>query len=105
MREGITRKYFSAAQVARPPRTPGGWPRLVGPCRASAAVSSEISSIRDVEAVGVHGQPAQAGLGRRPAVHLLVQPRHRAVVDDLALAVAPVGVHDLADLHLGACRG
>ena len=38
-----------------------------------------------VEAVAVHVDPAQVGLGRRPAVDVLVEPRDRAVVDDLAL--------------------
>ncbi len=61
---------------------------------------------RDLQPMAVHVDPAQVGLGRRPAVDVFLEARHRAVVDHLAPPVAPVRVGDLAGLHLGdvACH-
>ena len=94
-----SRGSTSACRCRRPPtaRSSGA---EVGPCSASAATSSEMSSIVDVEAGGVLAEPAQARIGRGPAERLLPQPRHRPVVDDLAVLVAPGRVEDLADGHL-----
>ena len=54
----------------------------------------------DVQADGVLREPAQAGIGRGPAERVLGQPRHRSVVDHLAVLVAPRRVVDLADGEL-----
>ena len=54
----------------------------------------------DVEARRVLRQPAQARVRRRPAIRLLPHSRHRPVVDDLAIVVAPGRVVDLPDGHL-----
>ena len=81
---------MSASATARSSRAD------VGPCSASAATCSEMSSICDVQPGGVLPEPAQARIGRRPPEHLLVQPRHRPVVDHLAALVAPRRVEDLA---------
>ena len=56
---------------------------------------------RDVEADRVLREPAQARIGRGPAERVLRQPRHRAVVDHLAVLVAPGRVVDLPDRELG----
>ena len=58
-----------------------------------------------VEAGGVLPEPAQARIRRRPAERLLRQPRHRPVVDHLAVLVAPRRVEDLADRHLRHVAG
>ena len=54
----------------------------------------------DVHAARVLPEPAQARIRRRPAERLLRQPRHRPVVDHLAVLVAPRRVEHLADGHL-----
>ena len=53
----------------------------------------------DVEPRGVHRQPAVLRVGGGPAQLVLGHPVDRAVVDDLAVLVAPRGVDDLADLE------
>ena len=53
-----------------------------------------------VHADCVHVQPAQLRLGGSEAVDLLVDARDRAVVQQLAVVVAPAGVVDLPDLQL-----
>ena len=63
--------------------------RLHGPWRATAASVSLMSSIVDVEPGRVHRQPAVLRVGRRPAEAVRGQPMDRAVVDDLAVLVAP----------------
>ena len=57
---------------------------------------------RDVEPAGVHAGTTGAG-GRRPSTGsvVVVEPGDRAVVDDLALLVAPARVPDLPDGELG----
>ena len=92
------RKYFSAVDRRR------------ATCRSSRrrrrALQRERRDLlgdvvdRDVEARRVLGEPAQVRIGGRPAIHLLRHPRHRAIVDDLAVFVAPRRVVDLADRHL-----
>ena len=72
----------------------------VGPCSATAAISSETSSIWTFMPRGVLPEPAQARIRGRPAERLLRQPRHRPVVDHLAVLVAPRRVVDLPDRHL-----
>src|SRR3970282_1280301 len=49
----------------------------------------------DLEAVGVLPDPAQVGLGRGPTVELGAEARDGAVVDHLAVPVAPGGVGHL----------
>ena len=53
----------------------------------------------DVQPDGVLPKPSQAGIGGGPSIRLLVQPRDRPVIDDLALLVAPGRVPDLPDAH------
>src|SRR5581483_9927347 len=53
-----------------------------------------------VHVQAVLAEPAQAGIGRRPAVDVLLQTRNGAVVDDLAVFIAPAAVNDLADFDL-----
>ena len=72
----------------------------VGPCSASAATSSEMSSIETSRPQGVLLEPAQARVGRGPAVDVLRQPGDGPVVDDLAVLVAPRRVDDRADRDL-----
>ncbi len=55
---------------------------------------------RGVQAARVFEQPAQVGVGRRPPEAGVGQARHRAVVDHLAVVVAPRRVVDLPDGHL-----
>ena len=55
---------------------------------------------RDVEPDGVHRQPAEVRLGAREAERVLVEPADGAVVDDLAVRVAPRRVEHLADAAL-----
>ena len=84
---------MSASDTARRTRAD------VGPCRARAAISSEMSSICDVEPGCVLAEPAQARIRGRPAEGLLAQSRHRAVVDHFAVLVAPRRVEHLPDRH------
>ena len=49
-----------------------------------------------VQVEAVLAEPAQAGIGRRPAIDILFEPRDGAVVDDLALLVAPTAIDDLS---------
>ena len=92
----VTRKYFSAIDVGvgrpRAAAAPTSAPAAPAPRR-----SSEMSSMPTSQAGGVLPEPAQARIGRGPAERLLRQPRHRPVVDDLAVLVAPRRVEDLAD--------
>ncbi len=53
-----------------------------------------------VEPDGVLREPAQARVGRRPAINVFFQPRHRAVVDHFAVLVAPRRVNHLAHRNL-----
>ncbi len=55
---------------------------------------------RHVESDGILHEPSQARIGGGPAIALLPQPRHRPVIDDFALLVAPGRVDDLADRQL-----
>ena len=62
-------------------------------------------ALRDVfdphlEPDGVLGEPAQARVGRGPAINVFIEPRHRAVVDHFAVLVAPGRVNHLADRNL-----
>ena len=59
----------------------------------------------DVQAHRVHRQPAQRRLGRGHAEALLGQARDGAVVEHLALVVAPAGVVDLPHRHLEHVAG
>src|SRR5262249_13530809 len=54
----------------------------------------------DLHAERVLAEPPKVRVGRGPAVGVLLEPRHRAVVDDLAALVAPRRVDDLTDLDL-----
>ena len=54
-----------------------------------------------VEAGGVHQEPAVAGVRGRDAVSVLREARHGAVVEDLALLVAPGRVVGPVDRELG----
>ncbi len=58
-----------------------------------------------VEAIADVLEPAAAGIGRGDAEMVGVQSRHGAVVDDLAVGVAPGGVIDLADFLFGDIAG
>ena len=58
-----------------------------------------------VQSARVRHQPAQVRMRRRPAIRLLGHPRHRAVVDDGAVLVAPRRVPDLADRQLRGVAG
>jgi hypothetical protein len=59
----------------------------------------------DVQATGVHAQPAELRVGGGPAEGVIVQPCHRAVVHDLAVLVAPGRVDDLARPDPGGVAG
>ena len=54
----------------------------------------------DIHAQGVLAEPAQAGVGGGPAVGVFVEARDGAVVDHLALLVAPAAVDHLAHADL-----
>src|SRR5262245_47923411 len=41
-------------------------------------------------------KPAQVGLGGRPAIAVFLEPRDRAVIDHLALLVAPAAINHLS---------
>src|SRR5579872_856239 len=45
-------------------------------------------------------EPAQARIGGCPAINVLLEMRDRAVIDDLAILVAPAAVDNLPDFHL-----
>ena len=94
----VMRKYLRCRCRRRPPRASSR--AEVGPCSASAATCSEMSSIAHVETDGVLREPAQVRIGGGPAVRVLRQPRHRPVVDHLAVLVAPRRVVDLPDGEL-----
>ena len=66
---------------------------------------SETSSIVTRRPRGIFTQPAIVRVGGRQAEELVVEPRHRAIVDHLAVAVAPGGVQHLAHLSLGDIAG
>ena len=92
------RKYFTSAQswpVAASSTSRESWPWSARP-----AVSSLMSFDLDVEVGAGHQEPAVAGVGGGDPVGRVRQARHRAVVDDLALLVAPGRVVDLVDLEL-----
>ena len=75
----------------------------VGPCSASAAICSEMSSIVDVAGPRAFcWNQRRLGSAAVQRYVVLAEPRHRAVVDDLAVLVAPGRVDDLADRDL-AC--
>ena len=74
--------------------------QLVGPCSASAATSCVSSTIGDVEAVRGARQPVELPLLRAQPIVAFAQVKDRAVVDDLAVVVAPDAVADLARLDL-----
>ena len=59
----------------------------------------------DVQARGVQQEPAVAGIGRGHAVLVVGEPRHGAVVQDLAVLVAPGRVQHLIDLQGGDVAG
>ena len=69
----------------------------VGPCTASAATLLGNVLDLDVEADGVLAKPAQIRIGCRPAIAVLLQPGDGAVVDDLAVFIAPAAVDHLVD--------
>ena len=50
-----------------------------------------------LESDGVLAEPAQIGIGGRPAIAVLLQPRNCAIVNDLAFFVAPAAVDHLVD--------
>ena len=87
----------SAGRRTASPVAASSTARARGPWSASAATRSVTSSICDVEAVRVQAQPAQLRIGRRPAPRRLVEAGDGAVVDDLAVLVAPGRVEHLAD--------
>ena len=53
-----------------------------------------------IQAKGVLPEPAQAGIGGGPAVVVFAEARDGAVVNDLAVGIAPAAVNDLIDGHL-----
>ena len=53
-----------------------------------------------VESDGVLPEPAQVGIGRGPAITILFQPGDGAVVNDLAVFIAPAAVDHLIDRDL-----
>ena len=76
----------------------------VGPCSASAATRSEMSSTVTSRPAACCADPAQVRLRRGPAEPMLLQPRHRAVVEHAAVLVAPRRVDHLARLQLASRR-
>ena len=78
-------------------------PKHARRCRSLQRERRDI--LRDVldlhsQAGRVLPEPPQARIGRRPPVRLLPEPRHGAIVDHLAVLVAPRRVIDLAHRHL-----
>ena len=71
----------------------------VGPCSASAATLFGNVLDLHIHVQAVLPEPAQAGVGGGPAIVVFFQPRDRAVVDDLALLVAPAAINHLSDFH------
>ncbi len=70
-----------------------------GPCSASAAVL--LGDILDLN-IHVHAalpEPAQAGIGRRPAIFVFFEPRNRAIVNHLAIFITPAGINHLANRY------
>ena len=92
-----TRKYFSVSSfrsdAALSTRAD------VGPCSASAATSSDTSSTVTRSPEAFCRNQRRARIGRRPPEQVVVEPRHRAIVDDLTVFVAPRRVEHLADGH------
>ena len=98
MRPLVTRKYrsesMSASATLRAARA-----RDVGPLkRQRRHLLRDVLDV-DAQAGRVLPEPAEARIGGGPAILLLAQPRHRPVIDDLAVLVAPRRVTDLADRH------
>ena len=92
----VTLKYlrFSMSASAIALQQPA---RRSAPAARARRPASEMSSISTSRPSGVLLEPAQARVGRRPAVDVLLQARDGAVVDDLAVLVAPGRVDDRAD--------
>src|SRR5215470_12793501 len=70
--------------------------------RRRALKSKRGNFVRDVFDLHVKPQtilvkPTHARISGRPAVAIFGEPRNRAVIDHLALLVAPAAVNDLAD--------
>ena len=108
-RDAADRRRRAAGSSAGPRTTrrsrPRGPARDSGPWRASAAVALGGLLDRHVEPGRVLAQPAQLRVGGGPAEPLVVQAVDRAVVDDLAVLVAPRRVEDLADGQLRRVAG
>ena len=79
-----TRKYFSVSMSAL--GDGAQQPRRGRPLqRQRRDLLGDVVDL-DVEPGGVLGEPAQVRIGRGPSVRLLRQPRHRPVVDHLAVS-------------------
>ncbi len=53
-----------------------------------------------VHVQAVLAEPAQAGIGCRPAIDIFFETRDGAVIDDLALFIAPATINNLAHFDL-----
>ena len=60
---------------------------------------------RDIQSGAVLAEPSKLGIRGRPAIQALVEPVDRAVIDDLAVLVAPGRVVDRPDLELRRVPG
>ena len=69
----------------------------VGPCSARAASSRRYVFDLHVEAERILVKPANAGVGRGPAVGIFAQARNCSVINHFSLLVAPAAINHLAD--------
>ena len=94
----VTRKYFRFAISASATAF-----RQLG--RGRTLQRERRNLLRNILDLHVHVQavlpePAQARIGGSPAIDVLFQARDRAVVDDLALFIAPAAIDHLPDFDL-----
>ena len=95
---GAMRKNLSPSARSR---SSGSGPCATSVPAGSAPPSARYLGDRDLHADCVHVEPAQGRLGGGETEALLAEAGHGAVVEQLALVVAPARVVDLPDGELG----